>query len=225
MTAGKSRVAFECTARKLFESGEQIYFWTFTFAELHDDWEASRLFSKFLDHLRKVMGGDWGGVRVVELHKTHGVHYHALLNRRLAVDVVRRVGRCHGIGRIHVKRADSGSVGYLSKYLRKQRAGPLCESGRNARRWAAFGDIDRTRCCDIVYESPMWNYRREQGFKWLGWNVEHLLDRAWDYGVETFRCVYNRCGCGRVEEACLLVEGRLSLVGYDLVYRPELGPF
>src|ERR1039458_3082986 len=90
----KTRAAFELTAERLFDGGNDVYFWTFTFSVIHSDWDGSALFREFLNHLRMVLGGDWGGVRVVELHKEHGVHYHALVNRRLAVDIVRRVGSC-----------------------------------------------------------------------------------------------------------------------------------
>jgi len=128
----KTRAAFTLSARLLCEHYPKLYFWTVTFAVLHDDWEASRLFSAFLNNLRQEVGRTgWGGLRVVELHKEHGVHYHLLVTERLAVDLVRRIGRCYGIGRIQVARVWESeyteAINYLAKYLSKQKDSPRTE--------------------------------------------------------------------------------------------------
>ena len=187
------------------------------------------MFSAFLKHLRNVLEGDWGGVRVAELHKEHGVHYHALINRRLSVDVVRRVARCHGIGRIFVEVADNNGAAYLSKYLSKQRAGPLCRSGRRARRWASFGPIRKTRVCDVVNDSPMWVYRRANNLPFLGYRWEGFLNSAWIMGEEVFRAVWFAAKTGREGDVLGLVHGFLKVENHVLI-RDELrrlirGPF
>ena len=205
----KTRAAFELTADRLFVESRFVYFWTFTFAVLHDDWEASAMFSEFLNHLRKTIGGDWGGVRVVELHREHGVHYHALVNRRLAVDIVRRVGRCHGIGHMFVEKADSGACSYLAKYLSKQKKGPKTKSGRNGRRWAAFGPITRTRISDLVNDSPQWVFRRENNLPFLGYLWECRLSNCWLRGEDVFRSAWFAAKQGREGDVLGLMHGSL----------------
>ena len=191
------------------------------------------MFSAFLNHLRKVTGGDFSGVRVAELHKTHGVHFHALMNRRLDVRLVRRVGHCHGIGRIHVCVADQNgdaAAKYLSKYLSKQRSGPLCESGRRARRWASFGPIKGTRICDLINDSPQWVFRRAERLPFLSYRYEHLLNRCWDYGETVFRTAWYLAKRGEIGDLCGLAQGQLEARGGGLLverfpYRNMLTPY
>lgn len=220
----KSVAAFRMTAESLWQKGFRVYFWTFTFNALRHDWVTMQAFTKFLHHLDKVMGGDYGGVRVAELHKEHGVHFHALVNRRLNINIVRRVARCYGIGRIHVKVADQNRgacAGYLAKYLSKQVKGPISEKGNSCRRWASFGKVVRTRVRDIVNDSPMWRFRREHALTWLGYRFEFLLSRCWMFGEQAFKSAWYAGRSGRegdlleiatgwldVEGPCQLVRGR-----------------
>lgn len=214
----KSKVAFWLTAERLFKSNVHVYFWTFTFAVLHSDTEASKLFTQFLYHLRRSLGGDWGGVRVAELHKEHGVHFHALINRRLAVDWVRRIGKCHGIGRIHVCKARRDAVDYLGKYLTKQREGPRHEkSGRRMRRWAAFGPVARTRVSDLVNDSPMWVFRRKEKLGWLGFRNERLLQVCWNRGEGCFRSAWFAARRGETELLMQLSQGIMESKGNGFV--------
>lgn len=217
----KSKAAFLLTARGLFEKYPKVYFWTVTFYRLHSDWEGSRLFSKFLDHLREVVGRKgWGGVRVVELHKEHGIHYHMLVTERLAVDLVRRVGRCYGIGRIQVDRADVDTADYLAKYMSKSGDRARCQSGRRMRKWAAFGDVPRVRVSDLVNDSPMWVYRREHNLPFLGYRQEALLRRIWDYGEEHFKSAWfalRKGGDEGMAVACGMAVGRLQSHGAGVI--------
>ena len=64
----KSQAAFRFSVDRLFDEHANVYFWTVTFAALHADWECSRRWGKFLNHLRKIVGRGWGGLRVTELH-------------------------------------------------------------------------------------------------------------------------------------------------------------
>lgn len=209
----KTKAAFLLTCERLFQAAPRVYFWTFTFSTLHSDWDCAKLFRDFLRHLRKHLGGDWGGVRVAELHKEHGVHYHALINRRLAVDEVRYVASFHGIGRIFVCRARKESSAYLAKYLSKGKEGPLCKSGRRARRWAKFGEIDHVKVSDLENYSPMWVFRRNNHLGFLGYRWEALLSRAWDLGEDTFRMAWELARCEKMSDLMELVLGRFEVTG------------
>lgn len=230
----KSRAAFMMNAHRVFDiaetRGHRVYFWTFTFSGLHADWESSALFSRFLGELRRTVGPGWGGVKVSELHREHGVHYHALVTERLAVDLVRKVGRCFGIGRVHVCRADRRRhCNYLAKYLSKQREGALTKTGRRGRRWSVFGDIPRTRVRDLVNDSPMWVFRRKENLPWLdSFAAEKLLARAWEHGEVAFRSAWFLAKRGELGDVCGLVVGRLEARGGgELVERADfrMGPF
>jgi hypothetical protein len=216
----KTAAAFSFTADKLSTPGMRTYFWTFTFQVVQNDWDAMRMFSDFVRHLRMVLPGDWGGVRVAELHKEHGLHFHALINRRLAVQIVRRVARCHGIGRIHVCAAAESAVKYLAKYLWKQVKTGMTKSGRSIRRWASFGQIRKTRVCDVVNESPMWVYRRERGLAFLSYRYEFLLRRLWDYGEDYLRRGWELARDGNIGDLMRLVNGSLVMHGSCEMHEP-----
>lgn len=179
----KSKTAFLLTTRRMFdEPGERVYFWTFTFRTVHSDWDASHCFSEFLNHLKKVLDGDWGGVKVAELHKDHGVHFHALINRRLAIDIVRRVAELHGFGRIQVEKADKKACNYLAKYLTKNQHNKMfARTGRSLRKWDAFGPIKKqaTRLKDLTNESTYWIWRRENNLPFTWWRFEAFIHTIW----------------------------------------------
>lgn len=130
-----------------------------------------------------MIGGGWGGLRVTELHKEHGVHYHFLCNQRLAVDVIRGVGRKFGVGRIQVCKCrmnEPDRMGqYLADYLKPGRDKVFGKGGGRARLWAKFGEVEHTRVSDIVFDCAEWRYRRERGLGWLGFHVENWLRRIW----------------------------------------------
>lgn len=95
------------------------------------------------------------GLRVVEMHEAHGLHYHALLNVRLSVHIVRRVGRRFGVGVVWVVRCHSADVGgYMAKYLAKGSA-EFKSSGVRLRTWGAIGGFLVCRGSDVVIDSPM----------------------------------------------------------------------
>jgi len=231
----KSKAAFLLSAQQLAEKYEHLYFWTVTFYTLHADWEASHMFTSFLNHLREVVGRDgWGGLRVAELHQEHGVHFHLIVTERLAADLVRRVGRCHGIGRVHVEMVHdkAGAAAYLAKYLSKQYEAPKTKSGRNMRRWAAFGDVPRTKIKDLVNDSPMWIYRRNLDLPFLNFPEEIILQRCWlldDTGATMKAAWFNMRAAGRVtQDAVSMALGKLEVRGTDYwVHRDSFsyGPF
>jgi hypothetical protein len=153
----KSRTAFERTVRKMERSGGKLFFWTFTYRDVHSLKSAMRLWNEFLTTLKRKMG--FRGVRVLELHDKHGVHFHVITNKRYRIRRILALGERYGFGRTHVEwvRDVAGGIAYLCKYLSKSR--PACLKG--VRLWAAFGDIERTRVCDIVCDSPFIRVLRE----------------------------------------------------------------
>jgi len=102
-----------------------MYFWTFTFPDKIPLWQAFQRWNGFLKalvSLAEEKGSYLQGVRVVEAHKTHGYHFHALINCRLHVRDVRELSAVHGIGRDRVKWIEKPGpvIRYLSKYLSKE---------------------------------------------------------------------------------------------------------
>lgn len=149
----KSEVAFRFTAANLFDDCSEVFFWTFTFKEVMADWYYSNTFCAFLRELQDVHAGTIQGLKVLELHRDHGIHFHCLLSERVSVHVVRRLGLRYGIGRVHVKRADRGSIDYLSKYISKQfkQANKLFAG---VSRWGTIGPIRKCRVSDVEVSSP-----------------------------------------------------------------------
>lgn len=148
----KSEVAFRWSCERLFETEERVYFWTFTFTRVMPDWCYSGVWFRFIKEVCDLYGGLLRGVKVVELHQTRGIHYHALLNRRVWVGEVRRIGKRYGIGRVHVVAADPGAVDYLAKYLSK---GHRDENKLHAKcaRWGTVGRFKGVRVKDIEVKS------------------------------------------------------------------------
>jgi hypothetical protein len=92
------------------------------------------------------------GLRVTELHASHGVHFHAIINTRVPITEMNRLARRHGFGRMSVKEADRSSVTYLSKYLTKSfMADNPSFAGR--RRWGPIGGFKGTKCKDLKYDT------------------------------------------------------------------------
>lgn len=158
----RSKVAFRFAVRTLFERSEKMYFWTFTFREALDVGTARALWEKFRKSLWKYgLHPDSGeqtivGLRVFEMHPGgHGLHIHALFNRRINIHAVRRRATQFGMFWIHCIRVreDSHAVemaDYMGKYMSKEER-PPCLKG--ARLWASIGKWGATRCKDIEIES------------------------------------------------------------------------
>ena len=147
----KSRAAFEFTVRKMLRQNPRLYFWTFTFREVHSLKRAMELWNEFLTQLKRKL--KFRGVRVLELHEEHGCHFHVLTNRRFAIRRILSLGERYGFGRTDVRLVEDvpGEIAYLCKYLSKRR--PRCL--KRARLWSAFGKIERTRVKDVVLDTPM----------------------------------------------------------------------
>ena len=148
----KSEAAFRLSAEKFFAQTRRVYFWTFTARRVFADWHYAQVWARFVRELEDVYGGTVQGVKIVELHKSHGIHWHALLNRRIDVDGVRRIGARYGIGRVHVKLANRGSINYLAKYVSKEfKRGQKLHA--HCARWGTVGGFRGVRVQDIEIDS------------------------------------------------------------------------
>src|SRR4051794_21840228 len=147
----KSSSAFEFTVRKMLRRNPKLYFWTFTFREVHSLQTAMSFWNQFLTLLRRKL--KFRGVRVVELHGEHGCHFHVITNRRFLIREIQRFKERYGFGRIDVRYVQDSTitVRYLCKYLSKRRPGCL----KGVRLWSAFGGIERTRVRDVVVDTAM----------------------------------------------------------------------
>ncbi len=143
-TMTKSHAAFLLAARSLAKDGN-LYLWTFTFAELLSIKDTRKRWNYLLTLLLREWPG-LQGLRVFEMHKEHGLHVHLVTNQFIDVVAARVLAEQAGWGRIHVTPMPPEHVGYLAKYLSKER--PPCL--KRWRLWAAFGDgWDPTRVKDL----------------------------------------------------------------------------
>lgn len=129
----KTHVAFQMSTERLAERGK-LFFWTFTFPEKLDIVETRTRWNYLLTQMRR----QWPamcGLRVFEMHKTHGLHVHLVTNTYIDVNIARKMAIKAGWGRIFVDRMPAEKAGYLGKYLSKER--PPCF--KRWRLWAGFG--------------------------------------------------------------------------------------
>src|SRR5260370_22917562 len=113
----KSRSAFEFTGWKMLRQNRKLYFWTFTFREVHSLNTAMGRWNQFLTLLKRKL--QFCGVRVLELHEDHGCHFHIITNRRFPIRKILALAERYGFGRINVRRVTDAAraIGYLCKYL------------------------------------------------------------------------------------------------------------
>jgi len=156
----KSQAAFIMSVGRLFDGGGRVYFWTLTFVNVHNDDEYGRLWTGFWKGMSVAHGSfrRWKcpGIRVIEPHESHGLHFHFLTKKRLSVHIVRRIGKRFGIGRIDVQKCDRGAGLYLSKYLGKSKS-----FGMRVRSWGAMGGFLVCRKSDVEVDS---SFHRNMAF-------------------------------------------------------------
>jgi len=147
----KTHAAFAMNVDRMFATFPKVYFWTFTFKECWPDWYYPNAWHSFVRELADAHGGILCGLRVLEVHEGgHGLHYHALLNLRVSVHVVRKIGVKLGIGRVHVAQCKTAKDGmYLAKYLSKKN--PLYPG---MRRWARVGGFAGVTVNGLEGDSP-----------------------------------------------------------------------
>ena len=187
----KSKAAFLLSAERLFSFGENVYLWTFTFDDVYDDCQYAYLWHGFSLAIGGLYGGYLAGLRVVEVHPggrlglgSHGLHYHLLVNRRLNVHMVARLGKRWHIGWIHVvkRKIDYGSALYLAKYMSKGRRE---DNLRGIRRWACMWMLRGVKKNEVRVESPyMVARRRVLGREKVPIGWEELLRQVFDLGGE-----------------------------------------
>lgn len=175
----KTHVAFRFNVDLL--KGRSLYLWTFTQPECVDVDYAVRAWAALLRDLIRHLG--FRGVRVFEMHQSHGLHVHVLTDVRYDVDLVRVWSRHWGWGRIHVKKIPREKGHYLGKYLSKGDR-PECFKGR--RLWATFGKwaVKSLVASVVCYSSWYLAYRSEA--------CESSV-RSMGYSVESRAGVWARC--------------------------------
>lgn len=167
----KTHVAFLMAAEKLFRIHKRVYFWTFTFKEVYCDWQYPPLFKRILlDVGYHFIGSDNGGLqglRVVERHVMHGLHYHLLINERIPIELLKRLGRRYGLGRVSVRKANQGDAFYLAKYLTKEKEKFWAGGGvqLHTKRWSGVGGFRGPKKNDIIVDSA--------GTRCMRWFTKH----------------------------------------------------
>jgi len=151
----REQYAFITSCKVFFEQNPKVYLWTLTFREVQADWRAQRAFHEFIKKFMLLEGRLIRGLRVAELHKEHGIHYHMLVNVRMNIHIVRRLAKPFGFGRIGVKRCDAGTGMYLAKYLTKQDRIP------NIKRWGSIGGQFTVKTKDVEIDSLFHRNRKE----------------------------------------------------------------
>jgi hypothetical protein len=146
----RSTAAFKFSAEWLCQQ-KQCYFWTLTFHECpeSDDWAMHQfhLFRTKLTRRFKALRG----VRVIEWHKTRGIHFHFIVDVRIPIDLLFKLSMPLGFGRTGVRKVDEGTVAYLANYFDFSREN---ECGKRRRLWGRIGKWPNTRCRDVVFDTP-----------------------------------------------------------------------
>lgn len=208
----KTQVAFQMSVERLAERG-RLYFWTFTFKEKLDIIETRKRWN----HLLTLMKQTWPkmcGLRVFELHKSHGLHVHLLTDRFIDVNRARELAKRAGWGRIHVKRIPASKAGYLGKYLSKER--PPCF--KRWRLWATFGkEWSPTKVADLEKRSAFGTVYRHfaEAHEWEGkrgfFKRLATVNRALNFQIRTAKAQESAGRSTELREK-LLADGRVRLL-------------
>jgi len=213
----KTKAAYLLSAQSLFELGRPIYFWTFTFKNVYPDWWYPQSWRKFCRDVGNMYGGYICGLRVLEAHQEHGLHYHLLVDKRLNIHTMRRLSARVGMFWIRVERkpVDFGSAIYLSKYLIKD--GPKLFG---LHRWGTFGCFHHTSKSSVEIDSPYMRLHRNHVKGRLKIGCEELLRKAYDMnGRLGFLSCLRFLELGDRINACLVVNNRIRLTEYGGLVR------
>lgn len=206
----KSKAAFLLSAQKLFDIGDKVYFWTFTFKNVYPDWWYPYHWRIFARDVGNLYGGYVCGLRVLEPHDQHGLHYHLLVNRRLSIHLIRRIAERVGMFWIHVSRksVDIGTAHYLAKYLSKK--GPRLHG---VHKWGTFGCFRGVRVNDIVIESDYMNARRRiVGTRKVPIGWEYVLRRVHDiHGDRGMEACFKKLSDGKLASAASFVSPHIEI--------------
>ena len=175
---GKSVNAFLFSLDTLWHlSLGHLWFWTLTFVTAQEDAVGAAAWSDFQDAACKSILKGVRGVRVFQLHRSHGIHVHFVCDKRLAFWRVAKLAGRFGFGKIDVAKVRpvrSGGVWRLPGYLARD-MGKACREKRRwlgrRRLWGAFGPWrnERTRVSDVKVEGDAVRLAREGG-------LTHRLD-------------------------------------------------
>lgn len=158
MLLNKTSFAFQCSVKRLAQTEEKLYFWTFTFVHVPiNDRYAMMDWHTLHGRIQREFPGI-KGLRVAEMHKSHGMHFHLIVNRRIPIRRIKELYRGTGhiagrnrfldFGRTSVSKCDEGVAIYLSKYLSKQK---MALFSPHTRRWSAIGGFQHVKKNDIEF--------------------------------------------------------------------------
>ena len=185
MPSMKSRIAFQFSMEN-FKTG--LFLWTFTWPKPMGPKEGSRLWGNFLRGKSRSSPHGFNacfpfaaGLRVFEMHPgsdryvpglSHGLHVHAIIDRRLPVEIMRSIweDEANG-GRIHVRAIPAERAMYIGKYLAKQRV----ECMKGMRLWAPIGRAETSKVKDIVVDS-----RWTAAYRFLAVAMSGFSNLRWD---------------------------------------------
>jgi len=173
----RTKAAFLFSCDRFFAKHKKVYFWTVTFKSVPINDEAAMEEWQLLRRRLHWIFPKVEGLRVCELHRSHGIHFHFLINIRIPVRRMKRIahgsGRLVGrncyldFGRMWAVTCDKGTANYLSKYLTKSYRQNNEFGGR--RRWGTIGGFKQTKCKDIeIVTEALKNRRRIFGHAQCG---------------------------------------------------------
>lgn len=154
----KVEIAFLMSMKMIFESSPKCYFWTLTPAWPMGDNRFARAVNSFCTRFGTVMRDERGqektgwppgfmAIRVFEPFKSGYLHCHFVCNMRLPAKMIWRIAAGTGIGRVDVKRCNTGVADYLCKYLRKEHVLP------GLRTWAKWGNWQHVKVNNVEVDS------------------------------------------------------------------------
>jgi len=215
----KPQAAFCLSVDRLFSSCDKVYYWTFTFKNTLPDWGYAASWQGFTREMGHQHGRNFFCLRVIEAHPGgHGLHYHALLNRRLNIHMVERIGAQYGMGYCFVERATRESMWYLAKYLGK-------EGDRlfGVRKWWKIGPFCHVKWSDIQIESEFLNaYRQIRKGRKVSIGEYQLMQKVYDHkGFRAFLKCASLLERGQVLRACKILSPNHAISHKGgLLYRP-----
>lgn len=132
------------------QESPRLYFWTATFAKAIPVWRVNPAWHWAWRGLTDFYGSI-RGIRVAEWHEEHGIHFHFVIDQRLAIEVVRKIFQRFDFGRINVQlvRNPKGTARYLEGYLNKGE-----KLGFGLRRFTRLGKIGVPKN-DLVCKSEL----------------------------------------------------------------------
>ncbi len=167
----KSKSAFLLSVQQLSKchclNPGELYLWTFTLPTVISIKEAKARWNHLLTLLHQRFPRQCG-LRVFELHDTHGLHVHLLCCHWMDVRDVHAIAAHAGWGRINAKKIKVEAAGpYLSKSFHRREQ---CLKGW--RLWEGIGDWTWSKVKNIVVDSAF--TRIYQACKRrLGWESNH----------------------------------------------------